>query len=95
MQRACCENFLIVWVGGRGTNELAVSQVLRFGFIDEFGADFIGEPSVCIFDEVSLNPGDVLVIEGIFLTVVRGNRFSNEGVVAVPDTFGENFLFKK
>ena len=50
--------------------------------------------SVCIFDEVSLDPGDVQVIEGIFLTGVCGNRFSNEGEVAVFDSFDEDFLFE-
>ena len=92
--RACCENFPVVGVGGRGTNEPAVSQVFGFGFIDEFGANSLGELSVCIFDEVSPDPGDVLVIEGIFLTGVCGNRFSDEGEVAVFDTFSEDFLFE-
>ena len=47
-----------------------------------------------VFDEVSLDPGDVLVIEGIFLAVVCGDGFSDEGEVAVFDAFGEDFLFK-
>ena len=61
---------------------------------DKFRADFPSELSVCVFDEVSLDPGDVLVIEGIFLAAVCGNRFSDEGEVAVFDTFGEDFLFE-
>jgi len=36
----------------------------------------------------------VLVVEGIFLAVVCGNRFSDEGEVAVFDSFDEDFLFK-
>ena len=54
----------------------------------------MGELSICIFDEVSLDPGDVLVIEGVLLAGVRGNRFSDEGEVAVPDSFDEDFLFE-
>ena len=90
----CCEDFAVVGVGGRGTNEPAISQGFGFGFIDKVGTYFFGKLFVRFFDEVSLDPGDVLVIEGVLWAFVCGDGFSDEGEVAVFDSFGEDFLFE-
>jgi hypothetical protein len=92
--RACCENFFVVGVAGQGKNEPVVNQVFGLGFINQFSADYTSEPFVRIFDEVSPDPSDVLVIEGILRAFIRGNGFSDKGEIAVPDSFDEDFLFE-